>query len=108
MFQHTPSRAAHSESLDAYSVLHLCQITADSGRLIVDTALEASRAPVDKLDGTFGLDSGDRGVDVLRDDVTTVHHAASHVLAMTGIILGHQFEAGLKAELVISATESCS
>merc|ERR1719224_234846 len=31
----------------------------------------------------------DGGVDVLRDDVTTVHEAASHVLAVARIALGH-------------------
>jgi len=38
---------------------------------------------------TLGLDGGDSGVDVLGDDVTTVHEAASHVLAVTRIALGH-------------------
>jgi hypothetical protein len=32
------------------------------------------------LDGTFGLDGGDSGVDILGDDITTVHHATSHVI----------------------------
>jgi len=61
----------------------------DSGWLVVDTSLEASWAPVDELDGSLGLDGGDGSVDILGDDVTSVHHAASHVLTMSGIALGH-------------------
>merc|ERR1711981_1333806 len=61
----------------------------DSGGLIVDTALEASGAPVDELDGSLGLDGGNGGVDVLGDNVTSVHHAAGHVFTMSGVALGH-------------------
>ena len=61
----------------------------DCGGLVVDTALEAGGAPVDELDGSLGLDSGDSGVDVLRDDVSSVHHAAGHVLSVSGVALGH-------------------
>merc|ERR1719162_438420 len=64
--------------------------TGDDGRgLVVDTALEAGGAPVDELDGALGLDGGDSSVDILGDDITTVHEAASHVLAVAGIALGH-------------------
>merc|ERR1719446_413535 len=75
----------------AASTLHLGEVTTrhDGRWLVVDAALEAGRAPVDELDGTLGLDGSDGGVDVLRDDVTTVHHAARHVLAVTRIALGH-------------------
>ena len=61
----------------------------DSGRLVVDADLEASGAPVDKLDGPLGLDGGNGRIDVLGDDVTTVEHAASHVLAVTRVALDH-------------------
>merc|ERR1719517_136843 len=57
--------------------------------LVVDTALEASWAPVDELDGSLGLDGGDSGVDILGDDITSVHEAAGHVLTVTRITLGH-------------------
>mmetsp|Transcript_13339 Transcript_13339/g.19237 ORF Transcript_13339/g.19237 Transcript_13339/m.19237 type:complete len:474 (-) Transcript_13339:76-1497(-) len=68
----------------------------DDGRgLVVDTALEAGGAPVDELDGALGLDGGDRGVDVLGDDVTAVHQAARHVLAVAGIALS-EHGAGLE------------
>ena len=75
----------------ANSTLNLSEITTwnNGGRLVVDTALEASGAPVDELDGTLGLDGGDSGVDILGDDITTVHHAACHVLAVTRIALDH-------------------
>lgn len=59
------------------------------GWLVVDTALEASGAPVDELDGSLGLDGGDGGVDILGDDVTSVHEAASHVLSVSWVALGH-------------------
>jgi len=61
----------------------------NSGGLVVDSALEASGAPVDELDGSLGLDGGNSGVDVLGDDVTSVHEAASHVLSVSGVTLGH-------------------
>merc|ERR1711981_914005 len=61
----------------------------DSGRLVVNTALETSWAPVDELDGPLGLDGGNGGVDVLGDNVTSVHHAAGHVFTMSGVALGH-------------------
>ena len=61
----------------------------DGRRLVVDTALEAGRAPVDELDGSLGLDGGDSGVDILGDDITSEHEAAGHVLAVSGIALSH-------------------
>ena len=61
----------------------------DGGWLVVDTALEASWAPVDELDGSLGLDGGDGGVDILGDDVTSVHEAAGHVLSVSWVTLGH-------------------
>ena len=69
----------------------LSQITTwdDSGWLVVDTSLETSWAPVDELDGSLGLDGGNGSVDILGDDVSSVHHAAGHVLTMSGIALSH-------------------
>jgi len=61
----------------------------NSWGLVVDTALEASGAPVDELDGSLGLDGGNGSVDVLGDDITSVHKAASHVLSVSGVTLGH-------------------
>jgi len=75
----------------AHGALDLGQVTTgDNGRgLVVDTALEASGAPVDELDGTLGLDGGDGSVDILGDDITAVHEAAGHVLTVAGIALSH-------------------
>jgi len=61
----------------------------DGWWLIVDTALETGRAPVNELDGSLGLDGGNGGVDILWDDITSVHEAACHVLSVSGVTLGH-------------------
>jgi len=79
---------------------NLGQITTgdDSGRLVVDTSLETSGAPINELNGSLGLDGGNGGVDILGDDITSVHHTASHVLTMSGVTLGHhggRFEGGV-------------
>jgi len=64
--------------------------TGNDGRgLVVNTTLETSRAPVNELDGSLGLDGGDSGVDILGDDITSVHEAASHVFTVSGVTLGH-------------------
>merc|ERR1719478_770647 len=84
----------------AAGALHLGEVTTGhhSRGLVVDTALEASGAPVDELDGALGLDGGDGSVHVLGDDVTAVHHAAGHVLAVAGVALGHHV-GGLEARV---------
>ena len=68
------------------------------GRLVADTNLETSRAPVDELDGALGLEVGNRGVGVLGDDVSAVEQAGGHVLAVARIALDHlvvRLEAGV-------------
>jgi len=74
----------------AHSALDASQVTTrnDGRRLVVDTALEAGRAPVDELHSALGLDGSDGRVDILGDDVTAVHHAARHVLTVARIALG--------------------
>jgi hypothetical protein len=57
--------------------------------LIVDTDLETSRAPVNELNGSLGLDGSNSGVDILRDDITSVHAGDSHVLTVSRVALGH-------------------
>merc|ERR1740121_3557797 len=57
--------------------------------LIVDTALETSWAPVNELNGSLGLDGGNGSVDVLWNDITSVHHAAGHVFTVSWVTLGH-------------------
>merc|ERR1712070_912466 len=61
----------------------------DGWWLIVDTALETGWAPVNELNGSLGLDGGDGSVDILWGDITSVHEAASHVLSVSWIALGH-------------------
>jgi len=61
----------------------------DGWWLVVDTALETGWAPVDELDGSLGLDGGDSGVDILGDDITSVHEAAGHVLSVSWVALSH-------------------
>merc|ERR1712179_897351 len=81
----------------ADGTLYLGQITAgnNGGWLVVDSHLESSWAPIDELDGPLGLDGGDGGVDILGDDISSVQHAAGHVLAVTGIAF-HHLVGGLK------------
>ena len=75
----------------AHSSLHLGQVTSgyNSGGLVVDSDLEASGTPVDKLDGPLGLDGGNRCVDILGDNVSSVQQAASHVLSVSGVAFDH-------------------
>jgi len=75
----------------ADGTLHLGEITAGNhgGWLVVDTDLETGWAPVDELDGSLGLDGGNGGVDVLWHNITSVQHAASHVLTVSWIALDH-------------------
>jgi hypothetical protein len=75
----------------AHSALHAGKIsTGDNGRgLVVDSALETGGAPVNELNGSLGLDGGDGRVDILGDNISSVHQAASHVLSVTGVALGH-------------------
>merc|ERR1711920_1028268 len=59
----------------------------DSRRLVIDATLEASRTPVNELNGTFRLDRSNGCVDILWYDVATVHHTARHVLSMARVAL---------------------
>merc|ERR1711936_1289493 len=68
----------------------------DGGRLVVDSNLEPSGTPVNKLDAPLGLDGGDGGIDILGDHVTPVEETAGHVLSMTRIAL-HHLVGGLEA-----------
>ena len=59
------------------------------GRLEADTDLEASRAPIDKLDRALGLQGRNSAVHFLRNNITTVEQTSSHVLPGAGITLDH-------------------
>ena len=85
----------------AHGTLHLGEISAghDGRWLVVDAHLEAGRTPVDELNGALRLDGGYGRVDILRDNVSTVQHAAGHVLAVTRVTLHHlvgRLEAGVR------------
>ena len=75
----------------AHGTLHFGEISTghDGWWLVVDAHLEAGRTPVDELDGALRLDGGDGSVDILRHNITSVQHAAGHVLAMTRVALHH-------------------
>ena len=80
--------------------LDLGQISAwnDGGWLVIDADLEPSWAPVNKLNGSLGLDGGDSGVDVLGHDITSVEHAARHVFTVSWIAFDH-LVGGLEASV---------
>lgn len=75
----------------AHCTLDLGEVTSwdDGGGLVVDSTLESSGTPVDELDGSLGLDDSNGGVDILGDNISSVHETASHVLSVTGVALGH-------------------
>ncbi|GIL73334.1 hypothetical protein Vretifemale_3527, partial [Volvox reticuliferus] len=75
----------------ANCALHLGQISTwhNGGRLVVDAALKAGRAPVDELNGALRLDGGHGRVDVLWHHIAAVHQAAGHVLAVARVALDH-------------------
>jgi len=61
----------------------------NGGRLIVDSDFESGGAPVDELDGSFGFDGGNGGIDVFGDDISSVKHGASHVFSVSWVTFGH-------------------
>jgi len=61
----------------------------DGWWLVVDSDLEASWTPVNKLDASLGLDGGNGSIDILGDHVSSVEKAAGHVLAMSWVTLDH-------------------
>ena len=53
------------------------------------TNLEASRAPVHKLNGSLGLDCCDSCIHILRYYITTEQQTASHIFAVTWVTFHH-------------------
>ena len=81
---------------DGSGVAQHANVTLDFGQittrynswwLVVDAYLEASWTPVDKLDGALYLQVSNGNIDILWNDITTEHQAASHILAVTRITL---------------------
>jgi hypothetical protein len=58
-------------------------------RLVADTNLESSWAPVNELNGALGLKSSNCVVDLLGNNIATVQQAGSHVLSVAGVALDH-------------------
>merc|ERR1711892_616376 len=57
--------------------------------LVVDSNLESSWTPVNKLDAPLGLDGGDGSVHILGDNISSVEKTAGHVFSMTRVTLDH-------------------
>ena len=70
----------------------------NSRRLVVDADLEAGWTPVYKLNRPLGLDGCDGSIDILWDHVSSVEHAAGHVLAVARVAL-HHLVGGLEASV---------
>lgn len=66
------------------------------GLLVVDTELEAGRAPLNEVEGSLGLDGSDGSGAVTGDNITTVQKGDSHVLSVSGVADDH-LVVGLKA-----------
>ena len=75
----------------AYSSHNFSEITTwdNSWWLIVDTTFETSWAPINELDSSLGFDSSNRGVHILWNNITSVHHTASHIFTVSWVTFGH-------------------
>jgi hypothetical protein len=92
------SNRISQQETNLHSTIDLSQITVRDHlrRLVADTNLEASWAPVNELDGALGLKSGNCIVDFLGNHITTVQQASSHVFSVAGVAL-HHLVVGLEA-----------
>ena len=57
--------------------------------LVVDTALEARRPSVNKIEGSAGLDDGYTGVDIALNNITSENMAAGRVISVFWVALGY-------------------
>jgi hypothetical protein len=69
----------------------LGKITSRNGSrgLRVKSTFESSGAPIDELNGSLSLHNGNGVGNILRNDVSTVHKAAGHVLSVSGVAFSH-------------------
>ena len=51
-------------------------------KILLQTYLETSWAPVDELDSSLGFDVGDGSIDILWNDITAEKEAARHVFTL--------------------------
>lgn len=79
------------QGFNLHSAVDLGKITVRDllRRLEADTKLEASRAPVDELDATLGLQHGNSCMCVLRNNITTEQQARGHVLSVARVTFNH-------------------
>merc|ERR1712025_867595 len=77
------------EHANSTSNLSLVTSWHNSWRLVVNSNLEPSWTPVNKLDAPLGLDGCDGSVHILWHHVSSVEEAAGHVLAVTRVTLHH-------------------
>lgn len=75
----------------AYCAHNFCHIATwdDCGGLVVDADFEACGAPVDEFDCSLGFYCLDSWANILRNDITTIHQRARHILSMSGITFRH-------------------
>ena len=75
----------------AHGSWNLCHIGTRycSWRLVIDTNFETSRTPINKLNRSFVFDASNGTVDVFGYNITSVQQAASHVLSVSWVALGH-------------------
>ncbi len=76
-----------------------CQVSRKKGSLKIFKVeiplADVELLTVDELNGTLGLDGSHSSIDILGNDVSTVHEAASHVFSVPRIAFGHH-TSGLK------------
>ena len=94
----------------AHSSLYFGQVSAryHSGRLVINANLEASGAPIHKLDAMLGLDGVSGSIDIFGNNITTVQQEEQAMYLPWQGLHFTIWLAGSKQALVISATESCS
>jgi len=57
--------------------------------LIVNSDFESSWAPVNELNGSLGFNGGNSSIDVFWNNISSVHHWASHIFTMSWVAFGH-------------------
>jgi tubulin alpha len=89
--------ATYAPVISAEKAYHVSQVTSwhNSWWLVVDSDLETSWTPIYELDGSLGFDGSNGSIDVFWNDVSSVQHTTSHVLAMTGVTFKTGFKVGI-------------
>ena len=81
------TKHAHAHTLNPVGRQSITHVHTLRARTHAHTYLESRRAPVDELDGSLRLYSGDGGVDVFGHDVAAKQETAGHVLPVARIAL---------------------